>query len=185
KVFLHCEGEFLHGNSEAIIAIFTVVLALSTILLWMATSDVVNSAERTSREQLDHGREVNRAYLACGGDFDKATRVFNLDVENNGKTPAFMLDFDVQTAMPGQVGTQRALSVNRNHQHWEDTIPPWGRKSIQTRVSVPQGVAFVYGCVWYMDIWGDQHHSRFVLSVRQNRTWPDVAGVHTEWTERT
>src|SRR5262249_46371313 len=107
KVFLHCEGEFLHGNSEAIIAIFTVVLALSTILLWMATSDVVNSAERTSREQLDHGREVNRAYLACGGDFDKATRVFNLDVENNGKTPAFMLDFDVQTAMPGQVGTQK------------------------------------------------------------------------------
>jgi hypothetical protein len=185
KVFFHCEGEFLHSNSEAIIAIFTIVLAFSTIFLWIATSDVVSSAEKTSREQLAHGREINRAYLAGGGDFDKTTRIFKLDVENNGKTPAFMLAYDVQTALPGQIGMQRALPVNPDHQHWEDTISPWGRKSIETRIIVANNVASIFGCVWYRDVWGDPHHSRFILSVRQNRTWPDVTGVHDDYTECT
>jgi len=39
-----------HENGEAIIAIFTVLLAISTILLWVATTDVVRSAEETTRQ---------------------------------------------------------------------------------------------------------------------------------------
>jgi hypothetical protein len=173
-----CTGHFIHENADAIIAVFTIFLVLSTILLWFATRDSVRSAEETSRQ-------VNRAYLACGGDFDKTTRFFNLEVENNGQTPAFMLDYDVQTAMPGQVGMQRAIQVNRDHQHWKDTIPPRSRKTIGTRVTVPKNVAFVFGCVWYRDVWDKPHSTRFILSVRNDRTWPDATGVHKDYTETT
>lgn len=128
--------DFIHKHGEAVIAVATVFLVFSTVLLWLATDNAVRSAEQTSRQ-------VNRAYLACGGPFDPGTRIFYLDVENNGQTPAYMLDYDVRTAMPGQVGLQSAMQVNRNHQHWEDTIPLRCRKTIETRVTVQKGVAFV------------------------------------------
>jgi hypothetical protein len=34
-----CAGEFIHENGEAVTAFFTIVLAISTILLWFATQE--------------------------------------------------------------------------------------------------------------------------------------------------
>jgi hypothetical protein len=175
---VNCEGDFFHNNEGIFTAISTIFIAMFTLTLWRSTERLWGSAEETSRR-------VNRAYLACGGPYDPASGIFYLDVENNGQTPAFMLDYDVKTAMPGQVGMQSALRVDRTHQHWEDTIPPRSRKQIETRVKVGTNVAFVFGCVWYRDVWGDPHRTRFILSVNNNRTWPNVAGVNVEYTEAT
>jgi hypothetical protein len=41
-----CSGEFIHKNGEAITAIFTVVLAFSTIGLWIATKGLYEAGER-------------------------------------------------------------------------------------------------------------------------------------------
>jgi hypothetical protein len=113
-----------------------------------------------------------------------------MDFENNGKTPAFVLSYDVRPAMPGQIGTQSVLPVVENRFPWSDTIPPWGRKSTMTTVHIPRGAAFIYGCVWYQDVWrAETHRSRFILSVDplQDRTFSNVnaATVHPEYFERT
>jgi hypothetical protein len=179
KLFIRCEAVSADENNG-------VITALATALLAYITYRLVVGGEKTTRQ-------VNRAYVACGGDFNKTTRVFQLGAQNNGQTPAFMTAFDVQTALAGQIGSQSALPVNRNHARWEDTIPPRDPrgKTIETRVLVPQNVAFIFGCVWYRDVWGDPHHSRFILSVRHDpttgvdRTFPDVAGMHRDYDERT
>jgi hypothetical protein len=51
--YRECGGEFVHNNGEAVTAIFTVVLALSTIGLWGATRNLYEAGERqikTSRQ---------------------------------------------------------------------------------------------------------------------------------------
>jgi len=41
-----CVGEFIHKNGEAVTAAFTVVLAISTILLWRSTNGLYEAGER-------------------------------------------------------------------------------------------------------------------------------------------
>lgn len=50
-----CTGEFLHKNGDAVTAAFTIVLAISTIALWLATKQLYEAGER----QLDHAKEVS------------------------------------------------------------------------------------------------------------------------------
>jgi hypothetical protein len=80
-----CTGHFVHDNGEAIIALFTVVLAISTILLWGATRNLMISAESTSKRQL-------RAYLGidAGAATIRGEQVeFWVNVRNRGQTPAY------------------------------------------------------------------------------------------------
>ncbi len=63
SIFFACQGEFIDHNDKVITAIFTVVLALSTIFLWLATSNIVSSTEEANRKQLERAREVERAYF--------------------------------------------------------------------------------------------------------------------------
>jgi hypothetical protein len=161
------------------------ITALATAFLAYITYRLVVGGEKTTRK-------VNRAYVACGGDFhNRTTRIFDLDVRNDGQTPAFMTAYDDQIASLGQVTLDKVRAVNRDHAHWEDTIPPRGGKTIKTSVMVPHNAAFVFGCVWYRDVWGEAHCSRFILNVRYDpdtaveRTFPDVAGVHRDYDKRT
>lgn len=55
-IYRGCVGGFVHNSAEAIIAVFTVILALATIFLWGATRDLVVDA----REEI---RIIQRAYL--------------------------------------------------------------------------------------------------------------------------
>ena len=41
-----CLGEFVENKGEAILATFTVILAISTIMLWLATRDLFEAGER-------------------------------------------------------------------------------------------------------------------------------------------
>src|SRR5205823_3382553 len=59
SVYRDCLGGFVHHNGEALIAAFTVILALSTIFLWVATRDLVKDARNTAEREL-------RAYIAVG-----------------------------------------------------------------------------------------------------------------------
>lgn len=58
-IYRICLGHFTHDNAEAIIAAFTILLALSTIFLWVATRDLVRGTEKTAQAQL-------RAYVHYG-----------------------------------------------------------------------------------------------------------------------
>jgi hypothetical protein len=58
-----CVGEFVENKGEAVLATFTVILAISTILLWLATRDLFEAGE----EQLKLARDIfvadNRPWL--------------------------------------------------------------------------------------------------------------------------
>jgi hypothetical protein len=44
-----CVGEFVENKGEAVLATFTVILAISTILLWLATKDLFEAGENQIR----------------------------------------------------------------------------------------------------------------------------------------
>ena len=45
--YRHCAGAFVSGSPEAVIAMFTVILGISTIGLWISTSRLAEISERT------------------------------------------------------------------------------------------------------------------------------------------
>jgi hypothetical protein len=47
-----CIGDFVHANGDGIIAIFTVILGITTWRLWLATSDLVSEAQTAGEGQL-------------------------------------------------------------------------------------------------------------------------------------
>lgn len=86
SIYRDCLGDFTHDNAEAIIAAFTIILALSTIFLWVATRDLVSGAAKTARQQL-------RAYIAVEAGLRDGphtmTPRFKLSFKNCGQTPAY------------------------------------------------------------------------------------------------
>jgi hypothetical protein len=88
-----CLGEFVDENGEAITATFTVVLAVSTILLWFSTRDAAYAA----RAAADHIPRVERGYIIGGGPWRRRDEegviipdIGWVSVGNYGKTPAVL-----------------------------------------------------------------------------------------------
>lgn len=88
-----CLGNFIHDEAEAIIAAFTIIVAIATIFLWSATRDLVRGAKAVSETQLrafvfakgfSQGPNV---FLDKGPPYIKEW-VFWYDIENVGLTPA-------------------------------------------------------------------------------------------------
>jgi hypothetical protein len=97
-VYWDCLGPFTHENHGPITAVFTVLLGLATIFLWLATRDLVDGAERTSRRQLrayvfphtvdaaDRGHLGDNINDALKGYVGSVTTI-----RNSGQTPAYDL----------------------------------------------------------------------------------------------
>ena len=168
-----CLAEFLHDNGEAVLAVFTIVLALSTIALWLATGDVVTSAERTGRERLAHGQEVNRAYLTGGGDVENGQRQsFRVEVANHGRTTAFLRAFDIHFAALADLRTEIVARPVTPARRLRDQVSPGGITRVIDVVPISNANAdIVYGAFYYDDIWRERVHTfRFILSIRQDET---------------
>src|SRR5262249_5556001 len=86
RVGTDCLFVFLYQSRDAVTAVATAFIAIFTLTLWWATWGL-----------LTHGREIERAYVSGGGPLDPATRIFQLQINNYGKTPASFLSF-TQTA---------------------------------------------------------------------------------------
>jgi len=79
RVGTDCLFVFLYQSRDAVTAVATAFIAIFTLTLWWATWGL-----------LTHGREIERAYVSGGGPHDPATRTFQLQVNNYGKTPAIL-----------------------------------------------------------------------------------------------
>jgi hypothetical protein len=77
----------LFSTPERATALFTAVLAVSTIFLWLATLRLM----RVTRIEAEHIPRVERAYVSGGatGVMDSPQH-FAVTVDNYGKTPAFI-----------------------------------------------------------------------------------------------
>jgi hypothetical protein len=174
-----CVGGFVHNNAEGIIAIFTVILALSTVFLWRATRDLVNEARETSRRQL-------RAYVFTdGGAIDLTNGPFRYSPElpdipdgvfvrvhtvfkNFGQTPAYeftvwrLIDIlDAENPRFGKIG----MGITK------DVIGPGGVSEITAQrpitsaelAAVKDGTKFIYswGRIEYVDAFKKRQHFEF------------------------
>jgi hypothetical protein len=65
-------------------------------LLWWVTYGIARDANKSAKTLIS----MERPYVTGGGDFENETgkELYRLDVENHGKTPAFMIAYDLQFA---------------------------------------------------------------------------------------
>jgi len=82
---------FLFGTAERAIAVFTGLLALFSVLLWIYTKRAANAAHRAA----EHIPAVERAYLFAtpafiGANNDKTETTVEITVDNPGRTPGIL-----------------------------------------------------------------------------------------------
>jgi hypothetical protein len=172
------DNELVLGVSAAISAVAAGVTAFFTGTLW-----------RNSSHQIARMRQIERAYLAGGGDYARmingdfrraldGRKQFRVDVANYGKTPAYLIAFDVQfdTLAAVQGGPRRERRILH-----DDQIPPGGRSRPIRLEPIPAGTEVVYGAFWYRDIWKDEHEFRYILTLYEDHSMPDVVGVRDEY----
>jgi len=141
------------------IAAFTVVLALSTIFLWLATRDLVRGAEKTAKQQLRAYVFVEKASVLLDGMTLKAA----VDVRNSGLTPAYDVNIRsrMQTAeaelpfvlLPIEdVAVDRAnmgpgMVINPN----SELVIPHDRPDAIEAFKSGRGVIYLFGNIEYRD----------------------------------
>ena len=149
-----------------------------------------------NRRQLRHARRVDRAYVTGGGDIwtDEKTgkQYFRLDIENHGQTPAFVRAYDVRFAKLTDLQDEFPTVRNVKKRPLVDGVSPQGgRRKIFTKIEREKlSDDAVFGAVWYEDVWGDEHPSRFILRIAETNdikgeglTRLDVRGVGKDYSD--
>jgi hypothetical protein len=177
-------------HADSWVAIFTFTLTLSTIALWLSTASLAREARDSAATLIT----IESPYVTGGGDFvnTNGVELFRLDVENHGKTPAFMTAYDLQFAKLAKLIAEPTVRpVQPNFRHMDGISPTGARKRIFTQIPMPPNTDIVFGAVWYEDpIRGEEHFSRFMLRINATRDIPgegltrlNVEGVSREyWT---
>jgi len=166
------------------------------VLTFLQQGGQIESSLKDSTDATNRLIRTERAYVTGGGDFENrlGTEYFRLDVENHGKSPAFMTSYDLQFAKLADLRNEhphiRDVCENR-YRHIDGLSPLGARKVVRTSVSNPPGCDVVFGAVWYEDIFGDAHYSRFILRIATVRDIPnegltrlDIEGVSPRYWER-
>jgi hypothetical protein len=152
-------------------ALFTAVLTVSTIGLWYVTYCIASDANESARTLID----MERPYLAGGGDFEDKTgkELYRLDIENHGKTPAFIVAYGLEFAKLDELKREFPSARDVQRRPYIESLSPQGaRKEIPLQIEKECGMDIVFGCVWYEDIWGGKYSSRFILRIAATRDVP-------------
>jgi hypothetical protein len=182
-----------HAAIEALstfgVFVFTIALVVSTLLLWKAGENQLVIAERTANAAMasaEHIPRVERAYLTGGGPvrtLPGGQREFRIEVENHGKTPAYLCAFDVHfsTLMDVREGPQEVFPVRL----FDDRIKPGGHlKPLDWIPFTRQDADVIYGAFWYQDLLKREHIFRFILRIDRHtdETHVGIAGVDDSYT---
>ena len=182
EIILTCQGEFIDRNDKVIVAIFTVVLALSTIFLWLATNNIVNSTEESNRQ-------INRAYMAIGGECQidngmirrnkSGERLFRVEVGNHGQTLAYLDAFELEFCTEIQATGKPRPDVVTRYTHSDQSPPGERHRPVGPLIPITRGgddVAF--GTLHYRDIWEGPHYTHFILKIAADgHTHSNLIGV--------
>jgi hypothetical protein len=163
-----------HSGSAVAMAILALALvtgsqALYTAKLWKSTRRLADSGQATAHRQL-------RAYVAVSDIVyeppieSQAPRV-TVTIQNFGATPAYKLAIAVDAQI---ASNEQQLSVATSASRTLGHLPPGvefaiSRSALIYPGTVPADVAdsarsvFVYGCIEYIDTFGDPHFTRFRL----------------------
>lgn len=181
-IYRDCVGAFTHNNAEAIIAAFTIILALSTIFLWVATRDLVINTENTARRQLRAYVFVVQVEIV-----DMGTPNVNaaVKIRNTGQTPAY--DVTVSTGanafnVPGNV-TFTPTPIGPNSSRFVFGPDGLGRYNIPLQsiigaanriaaIKTGNGALYVWGEILYKDAFGKGQYTRFRHMIGGTAGWP-------------
>ena len=92
---------------------------------------------------------------------------------NYGKTPALLTHYDVQFTTLKRVKADPPLKVRPRYKHY-DWLPTVGQKTINA-IRIPTGKDVVFGGFWYLDFQRQEHCFRFILTIDQRTTHPNIA----------
>lgn len=109
-----------------------------------------------------------------------------MDVENHGKTPAFMTAYDLRFAkLADLVADNTIRCIEPRYRHMDGISPTGGRKNIFTQIPMEADADIVYGAVYYEDpIRGKPHYSRFLLRIAPTRDIPGEGLTRLDVDER-
>jgi hypothetical protein len=165
----NCIGEFIHTNGEAVIALFTIILAIATILLWVVTQGILTDSRHTTEKQL-------RAYLfieECF--FETITQngfTIALNIKNFGQTPAYRIRVAGQ-ARPFPDPKTRIFTINEPSEYHVTLGPSAGYShTIEVTKVHAAGISairagvdqvYVWGLISYEDCFGGNQKTPFRL----------------------
>ena len=109
--------------------------------------------------------------------------MFHLEVQNLGKTPAFLTDYDIQFAKLADLVDRPARPVEPRHP-FDDRLAPAEKKEIDLRPVDPPDADVAFGAFYYVD-WAKQPYEfRFVLRIDERDTRPDISRkVHKDYSK--
>jgi hypothetical protein len=185
--FLYWLGHVLEGYGEAVIAVFTIVLAFATGLLWKATRDLVHGADATAQRQL-------RAYVAIGGADIRLLRAdtihANVTLKNFGQTPGY----DLTTWTLIRVGAPDAIPYDETSTPKQRSIigptadfnAPSDILTISQRdfgdIQTGKKVIFVWGQASYVDTFNKKWTFIFRGRNSEMMITPQSTGGQVHWT---
>jgi hypothetical protein len=184
------------------LVVVTALLAVFTGFLFWFTRNLAKNAKEESDRALEASAKalaastaatqtlirVERPYVTGGGYSPNhgpgyGARQFHLEVQNLGKTPAFLTDYDVQLAKLADLTDRPAREVERRF-HYDDRLAPGEKKEIDLIPVEPSDADVVFGAVWYLDWAKERHEFRFVLRIAGHDTRPDISRlVHADYSK--
>jgi hypothetical protein len=163
--YVDCLGPFAHENHGPIVAVFTIILAFSTIALWISTRDAALAAKAAA----EHIPRAERAFIHGGVHPDGRTLVgdgkkirVRFSMANYGKTPGFIKSVKVGS------GQFEGLSNDPNYSSDVPVLdlffPMMTMSELRylddVEVTVPaDGKHVVFQRVFYDDVFGKPHSS--------------------------
>lgn len=170
--YAQCSGRFLDGHGAGITALFTIILAISTILLWVVTNKAAEAA-KTAAEHIPIV-EGAFAYVLLVEDLvrDQLNSIekdqtaggmprIRIRLKNFGKTPAFVETFRARLVSAGSVKIQGPhVSIQPNTIIGAGAETP-GYLSVEISLSAADATAIknrtaailLEGTLVYSDIW--------------------------------
>jgi hypothetical protein len=170
-IYSRCVLHVVYEYRDAAIAVATIFIAIFTLTLWLSTYGL-----------LKHGREVERAYISCGGaresrfvsreivdgktvEVHEITNKFQFHVNNYGKTPGTV--FRIRCGFCEEGLIPKSTPTYKYDVYRHSPIDP-DRRSLPLAVfPIPpelKGPA-VFGRVSYKTIFGDCFSSAFIYKI--------------------
>jgi hypothetical protein len=182
----------------AALALFTMMLYLSTRRIALDAKDTGDKAIAASTKATDTLVSTERPYVTAGGDIQKmpdgsifrdaaGKTYFRLEVGNYGKTPAILTAFDVRFGTLAKVQTPpNDVAPSTPH---NDLLAPGERHKPIRHIEINKGSQVVYGAFWYQSPLRGQERdsdyiSCFVLKLGVQGTEINVPGADDSYRKR-
>lgn len=151
------------STPESATAVFTGVLAVSTIALWWSTRKLW----RVTRIAAEHIPHVERAYVSGGATgVENSPEHFAVTIDNYGKTPAFIGTIWAKTVPEDELPDTPVYDPPEFGWFGGQMLKPQtsGHPTVVRLWDVVEG-RVIYGRIWYRDIFKQCHSAGFILRI--------------------